>query len=61
MPDSRPVIGACPGHDGMWLAFGHQHIGFATGPGTATLLGALMAGETAPIDATPFRPSRFLR
>ena len=61
LPDSRPVIGACPGHAGMWLAFGHQHIGFGTGPGTATLLGALMAGETAPIDASPFGPSRFLR
>ncbi len=61
LPDSRPVIGACPRHAGIWLAFGHQHIGFATGPGTASLLGALMTGETAAIDPTPFRPARFLR
>jgi D-amino-acid dehydrogenase len=61
LPDSRPAIGACPGHAGMWLAFGHQHIGFATGPGTAQLLGTLMAGEDAAIDPAPFSPSRFIR
>lgn len=61
LPDSRPVIGAAPGQPGLWLAFGHQHIGFSTGPGTALLLGALMDGEPAPLDASPFRPQRFVR
>jgi D-amino-acid dehydrogenase len=60
LPDSRPMIGAVPGREGLWCAFGHQHIGFSTGTGTATLLGTLMAGERPPIDATPFSPSRFL-
>lgn len=60
LPDSRPVIGRAPRSQNLWLAFGHQHIGFSTGPGTASLLGALMAGEAPPIDATPFRPERFL-
>nr|WP_269083097.1 FAD-binding oxidoreductase [Robbsia andropogonis] len=60
LPDSRPMIGAVPGRDGLWCAFGHQHIGFSTGTGTAILLGALMHGETPPINATPFAPSRFL-
>jgi D-amino-acid dehydrogenase len=60
LPDSRPIIGECPGHPGLWLAFGHQHIGFSTGPGTATLLGAMIAGEKTPIDPTPFRAGRFL-
>ncbi|MDB5817081.1 MAG: D-amino-acid dehydrogenase [Rhizobacter sp.] len=59
LPDSRPIIDQCPGHPGLWLAFGHQHIGFATGPGTAALLGALMTGEAGAIDATPFRAGRF--
>lgn len=61
LPDSRPLIGECPGHPGLWLALGHQHIGFSTGPGTAALLGALMAGEPTPLDPAPFRPSRFIR
>lgn len=59
LPDSRPVIGAASGHPGLWLAFGHQHIGFSTGPGTAMVLGALLDGDATPIDARPFRPSRF--
>nr|WHW29522.1 putative FAD-binding oxidoreductase [uncultured bacterium] len=61
LPDCRPIIGACPRQAGLWLAFGHQHIGFSTGTGTAALLGSLMAGESAAIDAAPFRPERFLR
>lgn len=59
MPDSRPVIGAASKHPGLWLAFGHQHIGFSTGPGTAAVLSALVDGQTPPIDAGPFRPARF--
>jgi D-amino-acid dehydrogenase len=58
LPDSRPAIGHCPGHPGLWLAFGHQHIGVSTGPGTAALLGALMDGEPGPVPAAPFRPQR---
>jgi D-amino-acid dehydrogenase len=61
LPDCRPVIGACPRQSGLWLAFGHQHIGFSTGAGTAALLGSLMAGEAPAIDPEPFRPERFLR
>jgi D-amino-acid dehydrogenase len=62
LPDSRPIIGECPGRPGVWLAFGHQHIGFSTGPGTAALLGALMDGEPGAAEqAGAFRPARFLR
>ena len=61
LPDSRPIIGAMPGHRNLWLAFGHQHIGFSTGPGTGLMLAALMSGEASPIDATPFRAERFLK
>lgn len=58
-PDSRPMIGAVPNYPGLWYAFGHQHVGFCTAPGSAKILGALMSNETPPIDATPFRPDRF--
>lgn len=61
LPDSRPMIGECPGHAGVWLALGHQHIGFSTGPGTGELLAQLMLGEPATTDPAPFRPQRFLR
>lgn len=60
LPDSRPVIGEVTGHRGLWLAFGHQHVGFSTGPGTASLLAALMLGGPMPLDAAPFSPARFL-
>ncbi|MFM2119076.1 MAG: hypothetical protein RL722_544 [Pseudomonadota bacterium] len=61
LPDSRPAIGPAPGLNGLWLALGHQHIGFSTGPGTAALLTALMTGQAAPIDPAPFDPSRWIR
>jgi D-amino-acid dehydrogenase len=60
-PDSRPVIGAVPGLAHVSVAFGHQHIGFMTGPGTAQLLADLMEGTAPVIDPHPFRPERFIR
>lgn len=59
LPDSRPVIGQASKHKGLWFAFGHQHIGFSTGPGTAALLGAMVDGQATPIAAAPFDPARF--
>jgi D-amino-acid dehydrogenase len=61
LPDCRPMIGECPGRDALWLALGHQHIGFSTGPGTGELLAQLMLGEPTTVDPQPFRPQRFLR
>ena len=58
-PDSRPIIGEMPQCPGLWLAFGHQHIGFSTGPGTGVLLSELMAGESTSINPMPFSPLRF--
>ena len=58
-PDSRPVIGEAPNAPGLWLAFGHQHIGFSTGPGTGVLLSELMSNEATSIDPRPFAPQRF--
>lgn len=61
LPDSRPAIGPLPGAPGLWAAFGHQHIGFMTGPGTAALLADLIQGRAPAIDAGPFRPERWVR
>ncbi len=60
-PDSRPVIGPAPAYKNISLAFGHQHIGLATGTGTAEILADLIEGAAPPIDARPFRPDRFIR
>ncbi|WP_419904617.1 NAD(P)/FAD-dependent oxidoreductase [Kiloniella sp.] len=60
LPDCRPIIGQAPRHKGLWLAIGHQHIGFSTGPGTASVLGSLISGESSPIDAAPFQAERFI-
>ena len=59
LPDSRPMLDAAPGQAGVWLALGHQHIGFSTGPGSGELLAALMLGEAPPIDPGPFSARRF--
>lgn len=58
-PDSLPVIGPAPRHDGLWLAIGHGHLGFTEGPITGRLLAAMMAGETPEVDTTPYRADRF--
>lgn len=58
MPDMKPVIGAVPGAEGMWCAFGHGHQGFTLGPATGMLLAAMMSGEPAAIDMNPFAPAR---
>ncbi len=60
-PDSRPAIGPAPQSRHLWVAFGHQHIGFSTGPGTAQMLADLIEGAAPPVDASPFRPGRFIR
>jgi len=60
LPDSRPVIGRAPGHDGLWLAVGHAHWGLTLGPVTGRLIGEMMSGATPFCDPTPYRAERFL-
>ena len=59
LPDSLPMIGPVTHYPGLWLAFGHQHVGFSTGPGTAKILAAQISKKPTPINAEPFSPSRF--
>ncbi len=60
LPDSLPMIGAAPHHEGLWLALGNQHIGFTTGPGTGAAIAALVAGDKPPFELAAFAPSRYL-
>ncbi len=59
LPDSRPVIGRAPGHDGLWLACGHAHWGMTLGPATGRLLAEMMTGQTPFVDPAPYAAERF--
>ena len=59
LPDMVPLIGPAPGHKGLWLDFGHHHLGFTLGPATGRLLAEMMTGETPFTDPTPYRADRF--
>lgn len=58
-PDHRPLIGAWPARDGVWLACGHEGLGVTTALGTADLLAAQLLDQPPPFDAAPFAPARF--
>ncbi|MHC2436588.1 NAD(P)/FAD-dependent oxidoreductase [Bradyrhizobium sp. USDA 4451] len=60
LPDSLPMIGQAPRHRGLWLAFGNQHIGFTTGPGTGAAVAAMIAGDTPPFEVKAFSPDRYI-
>jgi D-amino-acid dehydrogenase len=59
LPDMLPVIGKAPRHEGLWLAFGHQHSGFTLGPPTGRLVAEMITGEEPFVDPAPFRADRF--
>lgn len=59
IPDSLPVIGPSSGGDEVILAFGHGHLGVTMAPVTAGIVASLIAGRSAGLDLTPYRPGRF--
>ena len=58
--DGRPLVGAIPGVEGLFIAAGHGPWGISTGPGTARMLAGRILGGTGE-DAIPaaLRPERF--
>ena len=58
-PDSLPLIGEL-GSSGIFVGFGHQHLGLTTGPKTGQILSQIIAGQTPNLDLAPFDPARFL-
>ena len=60
MPDSLPVIGRAPRHEGVYLAFGHGHKGLGQAAITGKLIRELLDDEEPTVDLTPFRPTRFV-
>jgi D-amino-acid dehydrogenase len=59
LPDMVPIIGPAPGHKGLWLNFGHHHLGFTLGPSSGRLLAEMMTGEQTFTDPAPYRADRF--
>lgn len=59
LPDSLPVIGKAPRHQGLWFDFGHQHLGFTLGPVSGRLLAEMIVGEEPFTDPSPYRADRF--
>lgn len=58
-PDGRPVIGVASASPDIVHAFGHGHIGLASGPITGRIVADLIAGRDAGINVRPFAISRF--
>jgi D-amino-acid dehydrogenase len=59
LPDMLPIVGPAPGHAGLWLNFGHHHLGLTMGPVTGRLLAEQLTGMTPFTDPAPYRADRF--
>jgi len=57
--DSLPVIGRAPGHPGLWLAFGHGHVGLSLAAVTGRLITEMMRGSVPFCDPEPYAAERF--
>lgn len=57
-PDKLPLIGPCPGVDGLYLATGHEGLGITTSLGTARLLADQILQRTPAIPWEPYRAGR---
>jgi glycine/D-amino acid oxidase-like deaminating enzyme len=57
-PDGLPIIGPHPAVPGLFLATGHEGLGLTAATGTAALIAALATGQTPPVPAEPYFPSR---
>ncbi|MGB1474183.1 MAG: NAD(P)/FAD-dependent oxidoreductase, partial [Candidatus Puniceispirillaceae bacterium] len=57
--DSIPLIGELDKNSGIYLGFGHHHVGLTGGPKTGRLLAQMMTGQTPNMNMTAYSPSRF--
>lgn len=59
LPDSLPVLGPCPRHQGIYYNFGHQHLGLTQAAFSAELISSCVLKQTPVLNLTPFRINRF--
>lgn len=57
-PDKLPLIGPMPGHEGLWIAAGHEGLGITTALGTAQILMETMLQKPSSIPVDPYLPGR---
>jgi glycine/D-amino acid oxidase-like deaminating enzyme len=58
LPDSLPVMGPSR-HRGLWLNFGHGHLGLTMSATSGDILARAICGEPSNIDLAPFSFERF--
>jgi D-amino-acid dehydrogenase len=58
-PDSVPLIGEL-GRSGIYVGFGHQHVGLTSGPKTGRLLAQMIDGTAPNMDMSPYDPARYM-
>lgn len=58
-PDGLPVIGRSMRSPNVFYAFGHGHVGFASGPVTGRIVAEHLAGLPCAFDIGPYSPRRF--
>jgi glycine/D-amino acid oxidase-like deaminating enzyme len=58
-PDWNPILGPCPGIEGLYLAIGWSGHGFKLSPAVGEVVAAEVSGRTPPIDVGELRPERF--
>lgn len=59
--DGLPIIGAVPGHDGLFVATGHGRLGITLAPATGEAVRQLVLENETPVDVRPFGIQRLLR
>lgn len=57
--DSVPLIGELPHSKGVFVGFGHQHVGLSGGAKTGELLSQLICGEETGLNMEMYSPMRF--
>jgi D-amino-acid dehydrogenase len=58
--DSIPVIGPLPTIRGVYLGFGHQHVGLTGSARTGQVLADLINGKLPNFDMSPYCATRFM-
>jgi len=57
--DGLPVIGPASASRDIIYAFGHGHVGLASGPATASAVADILAGRQASLPLAAYAPARF--
>jgi D-amino-acid dehydrogenase len=59
LPDSLPVLGRSESHQGIYFAFGHQHLGLTLSAVSGRVIADLVCGRDPGIDLSPYRAERW--